>query len=99
MAGAKKEQPRPYWLALSEDAMEIHLTGDILSNAVFHKIVEIMKANRESEHPKAVYFVVSNGTMMMSVKYAIPSIYYESVVLESQAQAIGKGVLKDAVGM
>ena len=97
MARKKKESPKPYWLVLSEDVMEIHLTGEILSNAVFQKVVEIMKDNRESDQPKTVRFVVPGSSMMMSVRYAIPSVYYESIVLEGQAN--GEEVLKHAVGM
>ena len=99
MAGKKKEQPKPYWLVLSEKEMEIHLSGDLLSNAVFQKIVELMKEKRESEYPRAVHFVVQNGSMMLSVKYAVPSAFYESVRLEKQVQAIDEEVLNNAVGM
>ena len=99
MARQKKKRQRPYWVVPAEAWMEIHLSGEILSNTVFQEIVELMKENRESENPKAVRFVVSGSSMMMSVRYAFPSMFYESVVLESQTQAGGNEVLKNAAGM
>ena len=52
-----------------------------------------MKANRESESPRKIRFLVSSSMMLISVKYAIPSEFYESVELEGQSK---KEVLKDA---
>ena len=92
MARTKK---KPYWVVESEEALEIHLTGDILFDPVFRQIVEAMKANRERERPKAVRFFVTNSMMMMSVRYAIPSQFYGSIQLEPAE----KGVLKDAAGL
>ena len=92
MARTKK---KPYWVVESEEALEIHLTGDILFDPVFRQIVEAMKANRERERPKAVRFFVTGSTMMLSVRYAIPSQFYESIQLEPAE----KGVLKDAAGL
>ena len=98
MAKTKKTQP-PYWVVRSEDGLEIHLSGDVLSNQVFLKIVELMKKNRESAQPKAVRFVVPGSSMMMSVRYAFPSAFYESVELEQQAQVVDLERLQNAVGM
>ena len=92
MAGAKK---KPYWVEETSDTLEIHLTGDLLFDPVFRQIVEVMKANRERERPKAVRFFVTNSMMMMSVRYAIPSQFYGSIQLEPAE----KGVLKDAAGL
>lgn len=92
MARTKK---KPYWVVESEEALEIHLTGDILFDPVFRQIVEAMKANRERERPKAVRFFVTGSTMMLSVRYAIPSQFYESIQLEPAE----KGALKNAVGL
>ena len=98
MAKKKKTNP-PYWVELSENRMAIHLSGELLANQVFMEIVDLMKKNRESAQPKAVWFVVSNSTMMMSVRYAFPSAYYESVVLEQQTQASESERVQNAVGM
>lgn len=92
MAGAKK---KPYWVEETSDTLEIHLTGDLLFDPVFRQIVEVMKANRERERPKAVRFFVTCSTMMLSVRYAIPSQFYESIQLEPAE----KGALKNAVGL
>jgi hypothetical protein len=92
MARTKK---KPYWVVESEEALEIHLTGDILFDPVFRQIVEAMKANRERERPKAVRFFVTGSTMMLSVRYAIPSQFYESIQLEPAE----KGALKNAAGL
>ena len=92
MARTKK---KPYWVVESEEALEIHLTGDILFDPVFRQIVEAMKANRERERPKAVRFFVTGSTMMLSVRNAIPSQFYESIQLEPAE----KGALKNAAGL
>lgn len=92
MARTKK---KPYWVVESEEALEIHLTGDILFDPVFRQIVEAMKANRERERPKVVRFFVTGSTMMLSVRYAIPSQFYESIQLEPTE----KGALKNAAGL
>ena len=73
--------------------MKIHLYGDILTTTVFQSVIELMKANRESESPRKIRFLVSSSMMLISVKYAIPSEFYESVELEGQSK---KEVLKDA---
>ncbi len=99
MARERKEQTQPYKVMRSSDRMEIHLFGELLSNTVFHKVLELMKENRECENPKTICFVVSNGTMMMAVRHAIPSSFYESVVLDKQIQKTNKEVLKNAAGM
>ena len=98
MARQKKTQP-PYWTELSDGVMKIHLSGDTLSDRAFLEILELMKKNRESPQPRAVCFVVSDSTMMMTVRYAFPSAFYEAVVLEQQAQAIDLERLQNAVGM
>ena len=72
---------------------KIHLYGDILPTTVFQSVIELMKANRESESPRKIRFLVSSSMMLISVKYAIPSEFYESVELEGQSK---KEVLKDA---
>ena len=92
MAKARK---KPYWVEETEETLEIHLTGDILFDLVFQQIVEVMKANRERERPKAVRFFVTGSMMMMSVRYAIPSQFYESIQLEPAE----KGALKNASGL
>ena len=92
MAKARK---KPYWVEETEETLEIHITGEILHDQVFQQIVEVMKANRERERPKAVRFFVTNSMMMMSVRYAIPSQFYGSIQLEPAE----KGVLKDAAGL
>ncbi len=92
MAKAKK---KPYWVEETSDTLEIHLTGDILFDPVFRRVVEVMKANREQKRPKAVRFFVTGSTMMLSVRYAIPSQFYESIQLEPAE----KGALKNAVGL
>lgn len=92
MAKAKK---KPYWVEESEETLEIHLTGELLHDLVFQQIVEVMRANRERERPKAVRFFVTGSMMMVSVRYAIPSQFYESIQLEPAE----KGALKDAAGL
>lgn len=92
MARAKK---KPYWVKETEETLEIHLIGDILFDLVFQQVVEMMKANRERERPKMVRFFVTGSTMMLSVRYAIPSQFYESIQLEPAEE----GVLKDAAGL
>ncbi len=92
MAKARK---KPYWVKETEETLEIHITGEILHDLVFQQIVEVMKANRERERPKAVRFFVTNSMMIMSVRYAIPSQFYGSIQLEPAE----KGVLKDAAGL
>ena len=89
-----KTRKKPYWVEETEETLEIHITGEILHDLVFQQIVEVMKANRERERPKAVRFFVTNS-MMMSVRYAIPSQFYGSIQLEPAE----KGVLKDAAGL
>lgn len=96
---AKKKAQPPYWVDLSEEMIEIHLSGELMANKVFLEIVELMKKNRETAKPKAVRFVVSNGVMMMAVRYAIPSQFYQEIVLEEQAQKGKNEVLKNAAGM
>lgn len=98
MAMRKKAQP-PYRVELSEGVMRLHLVGDTLPDKAFPEILELMKKNRESPQPRAVYFVVSGGSMMMTVRYAFPSAFYEAVVLEQQAQTIDLERLQNAVGM
>lgn len=98
MAKQKKTQP-PYRVELSKGAMKIHLSGDTLSDKAFLEILELMKKNRESPQPRAVYFVVSGSTMMMTVRYAFPSAFYEAVVLEQQARMIDLERLQNAAGM
>lgn len=93
---AVKKKKKLLDVVQKESTMEIHLIGDILPNSVFQQIIELMKANRESEHPKSVRFFVSSSMMLVSVRYAIPSQFYESVEIEG---AVGKEVLKDAAGM
>lgn len=94
MAG--KKQKELFKILYGDTTMDIHLFGDILPNSVFQTVIELMKANRESEHPKGVRFFVSSSMMLISVRYAIPSEFYESVEIEG---ATGKEVLKDAAGM
>lgn len=98
MAKSKKSA-KPYWVETTENRIEIHLAGEILTNTVFLSIVELMKRNRESSQPKAVRFWVSNPTMLMSVRYAFPSAYYESVELEKQAQIVLLEGLQDAANL
>jgi|GEM_PF-4811382 len=94
--GKKKEL---YRVERSNETLDIHLVGDILPNTVFQKVIELMRENRECENPKGVRFVVDSSVMMMAVKYAIPSQFYEEVVLEGQYSADKDEVLKDAAGM
>ena len=98
MARQKKTQP-PYWTQRSEGVMKIQSSGATLPVRAFLEILELMKKNRESPQPRAVCFVVSDSTMMMTVRYAFPSAFYEAVVLEQQAQAIDLERLQNAVGM
>ena len=90
-----KTRKKPYWIEESEETLEIHLTGELLHDLVFQQIVEVMKANRERERPKAVRFFVTGSTMMLSVRYAIPSQFYESIQLEPAE----KGAFKNAAGL
>ena len=90
-----KTRKRPYWVEETEETLEIHITGEILHDLVFQQIVEVMKANRKRERPKAVRFFVTGSTMMLSVRYAIPSQFYESIQLEPAE----KGALKNAAGL
>ena len=92
MAKARK---KPYWIEESEETLEIHLTGELLHDLVFQQIVEVMRANRERERPKAVRFFVTGSMMMVSVRYAIPSQFYESIQLEPAE----KGAFKNAAGL
>lgn len=90
-----KTKKKPYWVKETEETLEIHLTGELLHDLVFQQIVEVMRANRERERPKAVRFFVTGSMMMVSVRYAIPSQFYESIQLEPAE----KGALKDAAGL
>ena len=90
-----KTKIKPYWVKETEETLEIHLTGELLHDLVFQQIVEVMRANRERERPKAVRFFVTGSMMMVSVRYAIPSQFYGSIQLEPAE----KGVLKDAAGL
>ena len=90
-----KTRKRPYWVEETEETLEIHITGEILHDLVFQQIVEVMKANRERERPKAVRFFVTGSTMMLSVRYAIPSQFYESIQLEPAEN----GAFKNAAGL
>lgn len=90
-----KTRKRPYWVEETEETLEIHITGEILHDLVFQQIVEVMKADRERERPKAVRFFVTGSTMMLSVRYAIPSQFYESIQLEPAE----KGAFKNAAGL
>jgi len=92
-----REKKKPYSIEETADTMEIHLTGDLLHDKVFLQIVEIMKANRACEQPKKVRFFVTSSMMMMSVRYAIPSMFYESIELEGAPA--GKGELLNAAGL
>lgn len=94
-----REKKKPYSIKEIADTLEIHLTGDLLHDQVFLQIVEIMKANRECEQPKKVRFFVTTSMMMMSVRYAIPSKFYESIELEDAVTADRKGALRDAAGL
>lgn len=98
MAKSKKST-KPYWVETTENRLEIHLAGEILTNTVFLNIVELMKRNRESNQPKAVRFWVEGSTMLMSVRYAFPSAYYESVELEKQAQVVSLERLQNAANL
>ena len=86
---AKRQEKDLFRIEWEGEVMEIHLFGDILPNTMFQSIIELMKANRESEHPKRVRFVVSSSMMLISVKYAIPSEFYESIELEGQSKKDG----------
>ena len=90
---AKKKEKDLIRIDYEEEEMKIHLYGDILPTTVFQSVIELMKANRESESPRKIRFLVSSSMMLISVKYAIPSEFYESVELEDQSK---KEVLKDA---
>ena len=90
---AKKKEKDLIRIDYEEEKMKIHLYGDILTTTVFQSVIELMKANRESESPRKIRFLVSSSMMLISVKYAIPSEFYESVELEGQSK---KEVLKDA---
>lgn len=90
---AKKKEKDLFRIDYEGEEMNIHLYGDILSTTVFQSVVELMKANWESESPRKIRFLVSSSMMLISVKYAIPSEFYESIELEDQSN---KGVLKDA---
>lgn len=96
MAGKKKELLKviPY-----EQSLEIHIYGDILENSVFQKIIEVMKENRECEAPKSVRFVVFTSMMMVSVRYAFPSQFYESVEVRRLEEKKENEVLRDAAGL
>lgn len=96
MAKAKKEL---FKVIPSVDSLEIHLYGDILGNGVFQQVIERMKENRESGAPKSVRFVVYTSMMLVSVRYAIPSAFYESVEVRRLEDNKGIEVLKDAAGL
>lgn len=96
---SKKKEKELFKIVWKGDVMEIHLYGDFLRDSVFKSVIELMKTNRESEQPKKICFVVPNSIMIMAVKYAIPSVFYESVELEGQTKAADREVLKDAAGM
>lgn len=97
MPKGKKKEPLLVTEIPGENAMEIHVYGDFLSNAVFLWIVEIMKANRENESSKNVRFVVYTSMMYTAVRYAIPSDMYEKIEIRSVKSE--EGGLKDAAGM
>lgn len=96
MAGKKKELLK---VLPDAQALEIHVYGDILHNSVFQKIIEVMKENREREEPKSVRFVVFSSMMMVSVRYAVPSEFYESVEVRQLEDKKENEVLKDAAGL
>jgi hypothetical protein len=81
----------------SENVMEIHVYGEYLSNKVFLHILDAMNANRESDSPKSIHFVVYTSMMHTAVRYAIPSELYEKIDIRSLAAE--EGGLKDASGM
>lgn len=96
---AKTKEKELFQITQDELTMKIRLFGDILSNSVFQQIVELMKVNRESENPKSVRFIVSSSTMLISVRYAFPSQFYDSAEIEIPERKGKKEVLKDAAGM
>ena len=97
MPRGKKREPMLVTDVPGEHAMEIHVYGEYLANAVFLRIVEGMKANRESGNGKAVRFVVYTSLMHTNIRYSIMSDMYEKIELRSLKPE--KGGLKDAAGM
>lgn len=96
MAGKPKEL---FKVIFHSQSLEILIYGDILHNSVFQQILELMKKNNGSSSPKSVRFVVFSSTMMISVRYAFPSQFYESVEVRRLEAQTENEVLKDAAGM
>jgi len=63
------------------NTVQIHVTGGLMPNAVFLQIIEHMKAHKDS---KTIVFVVYDVKMMLLIRQAIPSEYYERIELYSR---------------
>jgi hypothetical protein len=62
------------------DTVQIHVAGDMMPNSVFLKILEHLKAYRDS---KTIVFVVYDAKMMLLIRESIPSEYYERIEISS----------------
>ena len=75
------------------DLVEIHVTGDMLFNSTFLKILDHMEMYKDKQK---IAFVVYDAKMMLLIRESIPSEYYEWIELAAPNMVVQMGALKNA---
>jgi len=91
----KKKKPDQVFIVEPErtNTVKIHVTGDMMPNAVFLKILEHLKTYRAEN---TIAFVVYNINMMRLIGESIPSEYYNHIEISGPGAHPQEGALEHA---
>ena len=67
------------------NTVQIHVTGDMVPNSVYLKILEHMQVYRDL---MTIIFVVYDAKMMLLIRQSIPSEFYERIELCGQKEGL-----------
>ena len=90
-----KKKPDPIFVVEPEgtNTVQIHVTGDMMPNSVFLKILEHLKTYRDEN---TITFVVYNINMMRLIGESIPFEYYNHIEIASPGAHPQEGALEYA---
>jgi len=82
----RKKADQVFVTELAEtNTVQIHVTGDMMPNSVYLKILEHMKVYRDS---MTIIFIVYDAKMMLLIRQSIPSEFYERIEIGSQKEGL-----------
>ena len=90
-----KQNNQQVFIKISEDTntVQIHVTGDMMPNSVYHKIIDYMMAYKDS---KTIVFMVYDTKMMIYIRQCIPLEYFERIQILIPKALEQEGVMEDA---